>query len=90
MSTGKKIWLSSPHMGHAEKGFVEDAFTTNWVAPLGPNVDGFEEDLSSYTTVPHAAALSSGTAALHLALMISGGWKRGYCSLPELHFFCFC
>ncbi len=76
MSKGKKIWLSSPHMGHAEKGFVEDAFTTNWVAPLGPNVDGFEEDLSSYTTVPHAAALSSGTAALHLALMILGVGKE--------------
>lgn len=76
MSTGKKIWLSSPHMGHAEKGFVEDAFTTNWVAPLGPNVDGFEADLSSYTTVPYAAALSSGTAALHLALMILGIGKE--------------
>ena len=69
---GKKIWLSSPHMGHAEKGFVEEAFTSNWVAPLGPNVDGFEADLSRYTTVAHAAVLSSGTAALHLALMILG------------------
>jgi dTDP-4-amino-4,6-dideoxygalactose transaminase len=72
---GKKIWLSSPHMGHAEKGFVEDAFTTNWVAPLGPNVDGFEKDLSEFTAVEHAAALSSGTAALHLALIILGVQK---------------
>lgn len=71
----KKIWLSSPHMGHAEKGFVEEAFTSNWVAPLGPNVDGFEADLSRYTTVAHAAVLSSGTAALHLALMILGVGK---------------
>lgn len=71
----KKIWLSSPHMGHAEKGFVEEAFTSNWIAPLGPNVDGFEADLSRYTTVAHAAVLSSGTAALHLALMILGVGK---------------
>jgi dTDP-4-amino-4,6-dideoxygalactose transaminase len=67
-----RIWLSSPHMGHAEKGFVEDAFTTNWIAPLGPNVDGFESDLSQYTGVAHTAVLSSGTAALHLALIILG------------------
>lgn len=71
----KRIWLSSPHMGHAEKGFVEDAFTTNWVAPLGPNVDGFEKDLCQYTGVPHTAVLSSGTAALHLALIILGVQK---------------
>lgn len=65
-----RIWLSSPHIGHSEKKFVEDAFTTNWVAPLGPNVDGFEADLSQYTGVAHTAVLSSGTAALHLALII--------------------
>ena len=70
-----KIWLSSPHMGTAEKIFVEDAFATNWVAPLGPNVDGFEADLSKYTGVANAAALSSGTAALHLALIIAGVGK---------------
>jgi len=73
---GKKIWLSSPHMGHGEKGFVEEAFTTNWVAPLGPNVDGFEKDLSEFTGIPHAAALSSGTAAIHLALIILGVQKN--------------
>ena len=71
----KKIWLSSPHMGHAEKGFVEEAFTTNWIAPLGPNVDGFERDLCEYNKVSHAAVLSSGTAAIHLALMILGVQK---------------
>ena len=70
-----RIWLSSPHMGHAEKVFVEEAFTTNWVAPLGPNVDAFESDLSNYTGVPFTAALSSGTAALHLALIILGVQK---------------
>ncbi len=68
----KKIWLSTPHMGGAEQKFVQQAFDTNWVAPLGPNVDGFEHDLARYTGVAHVAALSSGTAAIHLALVILG------------------
>lgn len=51
---------------------MEDAFNTNWIAPLGPNVNGFEEDLQKYAGVNHAAALSSGTAAIHLALIILG------------------
>lgn len=67
-----KIWLSSPHMGGAEEKFVKEAFDTNWVAPLGPNVDNFEKDLCSFTGSQHAAALSSGTAALHLALIQLG------------------
>jgi dTDP-4-amino-4,6-dideoxygalactose transaminase len=67
-----KIWLSSPHMGGGEFEFVKSAFETNWIAPLGPHVDGFENDLQSYLKVGHAAALSSGTAALHLALIIAG------------------
>ncbi|MBU2494615.1 MAG: aminotransferase class I/II-fold pyridoxal phosphate-dependent enzyme [Bacteroidetes bacterium] len=67
-----KIWLSSPHMGGEELNFVNQAFDTNWIAPLGPNVNGFEEDLQNYTGVKHAAALSSGTAALHLALIMLG------------------
>lgn len=71
----KKIWLSSPHMGSAEQNFVQSAFDTNWIAPLGPNVDGFENDLATFTNVPYAAALSSGTAALHLALIILGVQK---------------
>jgi dTDP-4-amino-4,6-dideoxygalactose transaminase len=65
-----KIWLSSPHMGGAEQRYVNEAFETNWIAPLGPNVDGFELDLCQYTGAKHAAALSSGTAALHLALVM--------------------
>lgn len=69
---GNKIWLSSPHMGTQEKVFVEDAFETNWIAPLGANVDGFESDITAYTGVAHAAVLSSGTAAIHLALIILG------------------
>lgn len=65
-----KIWLSSPHMGSQEFKFVKEAFDTNWIAPLGPHVDGFEKDLAAYTGVSHVAALSSGTAALHLALIL--------------------
>lgn len=65
-----KIWLSSPHMGEMEQVFVKEAFDTNWIAPLGPHVNGFEADLQAFTGAGHAAALSSGTAALHLALIL--------------------
>jgi len=65
-----KIWLSSPHMGDRELTFVQEAFDTNWIAPLGPHVNGFEEDLARHTGTQHAAALSSGTAALHLAMIL--------------------
>jgi dTDP-4-amino-4,6-dideoxygalactose transaminase len=69
----QKIWLSSPHMGGSELSFVQEAFFTNWIAPLGPHVDGFEHDLQSFLgNDMHVAALSSGTAALHLALVILG------------------
>jgi dTDP-4-amino-4,6-dideoxygalactose transaminase len=72
MTAPPKIWLSSPHMGGAEQQFVKEAFDTNWIAPLGPHVNGFEADLQDYTGVAHTAALSSGTAALHLALILLG------------------
>lgn len=65
-----KIWLSSPHMGHQEQAFVAEAFATNWIAPLGPHVNGFEADLAQRTGTRTAAALSSGTAAIHLALVL--------------------
>lgn len=66
-----KVWLSLPHMGGREKWFVKQAFESNWVAPLGPNVDGFEADISLYLKGDsHVAALSSGTAAIHLALIL--------------------
>lgn len=69
----EKIWLSSPHMGESEFKYVKEAFDTNWIAPLGPHVNGFEEDLASYLGEDvHVAALSAGTAALHLALVILG------------------
>jgi dTDP-4-amino-4,6-dideoxygalactose transaminase len=68
-----KIYLSSPHMGGNEQTYVNEAFSTNWIAPLGPNVTGFEEDLELYLgNHSKVAALSSGTAALHLALIILG------------------
>lgn len=68
-----KIWLSSPHMGGTEQTYVNQAFETNWVAPLGPHVDGFEKDLAQFlNTDVHVAALSSGTAALHLGLILLG------------------
>jgi dTDP-4-amino-4,6-dideoxygalactose transaminase len=67
-----KIWLSSPHMGLNEITNVNDAFTSNWIAPLGPYVDLFEKNLSEFTKTKHVAALSSGTAAIHLALILAG------------------
>jgi dTDP-4-amino-4,6-dideoxygalactose transaminase len=70
--TKPKIYLSSPHMGAAEFEFVREAFATNWIAPLGPLVDAFEREFCSEVGSAHAAALSSGTAALHLALKLVG------------------
>ena len=67
-----KIWLSSPHMGNNELNYVKEAFASNWISPLGPNVDAFELKLQETTQTIHAAALSSGTAAIHLALIILG------------------
>lgn len=67
-----KIWLSSPHMGGGEQKYVQEAFDTNWVAPLGPNVNGFEQDLESYVgEEAKVACLVSGTSALHLALILA-------------------
>ena len=68
----KKIWLSPPHMGGNELSYIQEAFKDNWIAPLGPNVDGLEQDIGNYSGAEHCAALSSGTAALHLALIILG------------------
>ena len=71
--SNSKIWLSSPHMGGNEQSFVNEAFATNWVAPLGPNVTGFEQDLENYINQDsYVAALSSGTAAIHLGLIMLG------------------
>lgn len=73
MLTKTKIYLSSPHMGGLEQKFVSEAFDTNWIAPLGPHVDGFENDLKQYLgNDSEVAVLSSGTAAIHLALQLLG------------------
>jgi dTDP-4-amino-4,6-dideoxygalactose transaminase len=68
----ERIYLSPPHVGDAEQQLVAEAFRTNWIAPTGPNVDAFERELADYVSTPHAVALSSGTAALHLALLALG------------------
>ena len=67
-----KIWLSSPHIGTNELQYVNEAFATNWIAPLGPHVNEFERGLQVQTKSSHAAALSSGTSAIHLALILLG------------------
>lgn len=78
----KRIYLASPHMGGLEEVFVKEAFDTNWIAPLGANVDGFEKELSEYVGSKTGAALASGTAAIHMALK-AVGVKKGdkvFCS----------
>jgi dTDP-4-amino-4,6-dideoxygalactose transaminase len=78
----EQILLSTPHMGDAEREYVEEAFRTNWIAPLGPNVDAFERELAAKVGIGHAAALSSGTAAIHLGLRLLdvGQGDRVLCS----------
>ena len=72
MMEKKKIYLSSPTMHGEEQQFIQEAFDTNWVAPLGPNVNAFEKEMAEYVGIPYASALSAGTAAIHLALKIIG------------------
>ncbi|MGG2014590.1 DegT/DnrJ/EryC1/StrS family aminotransferase [Bacillus sp. S10(2024)] len=78
----KRIYLSTPHMSGNEQKFIQDAFDTNWIAPLGPNVDSFEKELASFVGARDAAAVSSGTAAIHLALRLLGVQKgdKVFCS----------
>ena len=64
----KKIFLASPHMGGYEQDYINEAFDTNWIAPLGPNVNNFEKEIAEYVGVKDGAALSSGTSGIHLAL----------------------
>ena len=72
MTEQSKIWLSPPHMGGGEMDLIEEAFETNWIAPVGPHISNFENKLSSLSDNFHIAALSSGTAAIHLALILAG------------------
>ena len=72
MSHRNRVFLSSPHMSGREKKYIEEAFDLNWIAPLGNNVDGFEKELAEYNRVKDVAVVSSGTAAIHLALRLLG------------------
>ncbi len=72
MSQTTRLYLSPPHMSGKEMGYIQTAFDANWIAPLGPNVDGFEREFCQAVGADHALALSSGTAALHLALILAG------------------
>jgi pyridoxal phosphate-dependent aminotransferase EpsN len=78
----KRIFLSPPHMSGNEQKYINEAFETNWVAPIGPNIDAFEKELANYVGAKEAVAVSSGTAAIHLALLLLDV-KRGdkvFCS----------
>ncbi len=70
--TSQKVYLSPPHMSGLEQAYVKDVFDTNWIAPLGPHVDAFEREFCELTGAGYAAALTSGTAALHLAMILLG------------------
>ena len=83
----EKIWLSSPHMGGGEMKYIQDAFDNNWIAPLGPNVNGLEKDLEKFLGQGvHVAALSSGTAAIHLSLVLLGVESGDYVICQSLTF----
>ena len=82
----KKIYLSPPHLNGEEIDFIKDAIDSNWIAPLGPHVDAFESEVADYVGVKQAAALSSGTAALHLALEMLGVQKGDHVFCSDLTF----
>lgn len=82
----QRLFLSPPHMSGKELSFIQEAFETNYVVPLGPMVDSFEKEFSAYTNIPHAVALSSGTAALHLALRCLGVGPGDIVFAPSLTF----
>ena len=86
----KRIYLSSPTMHGEEQKYVQEAFDTNWVAPLGPNVNAFEKEMAAYTGCGHAAALSSGTAAIHLALKLIGAGQGDIVFVSDLTFSASC
>lgn len=86
----KRIYLSSPTMHGEEQRFVKEAFDTNWVAPLGPNVNEFEKEMAEYTDCGHAAALSSGTAAIHLSLKLLGIGEGDIVFVSDLTFSATC
>lgn len=86
----KRIYLSCPTMHKEEQEYINEAFVTNWVAPLGPNVDAFEKEMAQYTGAGYAAALSAGTAAIHLALRILSVGEGDVVFTPSLTFSATC
>lgn len=86
----KRIYLSSPTMHGEEQKYVQEAFDTNWVAPLGPNVNAFEKEIAAYTGCGHAAALSAGTAAIHMALRLLGVGRGDVVFVSDLTFSASC
>ena len=81
-----RVYLSPPHMSGLEKDYVDEAFESNWIAPLGPQVDAFEREFASHVGIRYAAALSSGTAAIHLALLLAGVRADDEVLVPTLTF----
>ncbi len=88
--TEKRIYLSCPTMHGEEQEFIKEAFDTNWVAPLGPHVDAFEKELAECVGISHAAALSAGTAAIHLAVKLLGIGSEDYVFCSSLTFAATC
>lgn len=86
MTEPTRIYLSPPHMSGKEQKYIQEAFETNWIAPLGPNVDAFEEEIAKYVGVKGAVAVSSGTAAIHLALSLLEIKKGDYVFCSTLTF----
>ncbi len=86
----KRIYMSSPTMHGDEQRFVQEAFDTNWIAPLGPNVNAFEKEMAAYTGCGHAAALASGTAAIHMALRLLGVKQGDVVFVSDLTFSASC
>src|SRR5690625_7500034 len=78
----ERIFLSSPHMSGKEQKYIQEAFDLNWIAPLGNNVDGLEQELANYNSIKDAAVVTSGTAAIHLALrlLVVGTEDTVFCS----------
>ena len=86
----KRIYLSSPHMGGLEEKYIKEAFDTNWIAPLGPNVNDFEKELCNYVGKGYAAAMVSGTSAIHMALKCVGIKKGDVVFCSDLTFAASC
>lgn len=90
MNENKRIYLSPPHMGGNEIKYIQEAFDTNWIAPAGPNITAFEEEICDYVDIKHALALSSGTSGIHLALKYLGVKTGDYVFCSTLTFAASC